>query len=302
MTVIDKILEEWSFRCHDGIVDLNDPKKLRILKEILDESGIDLLKEDQNSELVDIFDYVGSDNSLTKVEVFDRLAEYTYQYYSNEMGELKTVFPDTINTISGKTPEGSWRDYTNERESNIGKEVETCIINYSNEVKKVKATDVADKGRGQDAIIGGKVVEIKSSKGNTINTQLQTTWYSPTKFYAFVTNTSSKSIKVRIVYGAILIKLSLGKEIATSTDLEKVGEKLEKQIEAGLATLPFSSMIKTALLSTEPVVKESTSFKIGNRLKVRFVIYFEPAYGKERGKKGEEPIDEDYYDGYYDEN
>jgi hypothetical protein len=295
MIVTDEILNEWSFRCHDGIVDLNDPKKLRILKEILDENGISLLKEDQNSELADIFDYVGSDNSLTKVEVFDKLAEYTYQYYSNEMGELKTVFPNIVNTISGKTSEGSWRDYTNERESNIGKEVETCIINYSNEVKKVKATDVADKGRGQDAIIGGKTVEIKSSKGNTINTQLQTTWYSPTKFYAFVTNTSSKNIEVRVVYGAILIKLSLGKEIATSTDLEKVGEKLEKQIEAGLATLPFASMIKTALLSTEPVVKESTSFKIGNRLKVRFVIYFEPAYGREKGKKNEE-LEEDYYE------
>jgi hypothetical protein len=295
MIVTDEILNEWSFRCHDGVVDLNDPKKLRILKEILDENGIDILKEDQNEELIDIFDYVGSDNSLTKVEVFDRLAEYTYQYYSNEMGELKTVFPNTVNTISGKTPEGSWRDYTNERESNIGKEVETCIINYSNEVKKVKATDVADKGRGQDAIIGGKTVEIKSSKGNTINTQLQTTWYSPTKFYAFVTNTSSKSIEVRIVYGAILIKLSLGKEIAKSTNLEEIGNQLEKQIEAGLATLPFASMIKTALLSTEPVVKESTSFKIGNRLKVRFVIYFEPAYGKEKGKKNEE-LDEDYYE------
>ena len=295
MIVTDEILNEWSFRCHDGVVDLNDPKKVRILKEILDENGIDLLKEDQNEELTDIFDYVGNDNSLTKVEVFDELAKYTYKYYSNEMGELKTVFPDTVNTISGKTPEGSWRDYTNERESNIGKEVETCIINYSNEVKKVEATDVADKGRGQDAIIGGKVVEIKSSKGNTINTQLQTTWYSPTKFYAFVTNTSSKSIEVRIVYGAILIKLSLGKEIAKSTNLEEIGKTLEKQIEAGLATLPFASMIKTALLSTEPVVKESTSFKIGNRLKVRFVIYFEPAYGKEKGKKNEE-LEEDYYE------
>jgi len=295
MIVTDEILNEWSFRCHDGVVDLNDPKKVRILKEILDENGIDLLKEDQNEELADIFDYVGNDNSLTKVEVFDELAKYTYKYYSNEMGELKTVFPDTVNTISGKTPEGSWRDYTNERESNIGKEVETCIINYSNEVKKVEATDVADKGRGQDAIIGGKVVEIKSSKGNTINTQLQTTWYSPTKFYAFVTNTSSKSIEVRIVYGAILIKLSLGKEIAKSTNLEEIGKTLEKQIEAGLATLPFASMIKTALLSTEPVVKESTSFKIGNRLKVRFVIYFEPAYGKEKGKKNEE-LEEDYYE------
>jgi len=39
MTVIDKILEEWSFRCHDGIVDLNDPIKLSILNEII---GFDL--------------------------------------------------------------------------------------------------------------------------------------------------------------------------------------------------------------------------------------------------------------------
>jgi hypothetical protein len=35
MTVIDKILLEWSFRCHDGIVDINDPIKLSILNEIL---------------------------------------------------------------------------------------------------------------------------------------------------------------------------------------------------------------------------------------------------------------------------
>ena len=35
MTVIDKILREWSFRCHDGIVDVNDPIKLSILNEIL---------------------------------------------------------------------------------------------------------------------------------------------------------------------------------------------------------------------------------------------------------------------------
>jgi len=37
MTVIDKILNEWSFRCHDGIVDLNDSKKVKILFEILEE-------------------------------------------------------------------------------------------------------------------------------------------------------------------------------------------------------------------------------------------------------------------------
>ena len=59
MEVIDKILNEWSFRCHDGIVDMNNPKKIAILNEILIEEGIDddivdavlnLPKEDPSSE------------------------------------------------------------------------------------------------------------------------------------------------------------------------------------------------------------------------------------------------------------
>jgi hypothetical protein len=290
MKITDEILNEWSFRCHDGVVDLNDPKKVRILKEILDENGINLLAEDQDDDLTNIFSYLGNDKSLTKVQVFDKLAEYTQKYFSSEMGELMTVFPEIVNTIN------NWRreELVPERESNIGKEVETCLINYSNKVKGVEASDIADKGRGQDAIIGGKIVEIKSSKGNTINTQLQTTWYSPTKFYAFVTNTSSDSIEVRIVYGKILIELSLGQELANTSNLDEMGDKLELQIKDGLTKLDFANMIKTSLVTKDPVDRE-TSFKIGNRLKVRFVIYFEPAYGKEKGKKNEE-LDEDYYE------
>jgi hypothetical protein len=288
MKITDEILNEWSFRCHDGVVDLNDLKKVRILKEILDENGINFLTEDQDDDLTNIFSYLGNDKSLTKVQVFDKLAEYTQKYFSSEMGELMTVFPEIVNTIN------NWRreELVPERESNIGKEVETCLINYSNKVKGVEASDIADKGRGQDAIIGGKIVEIKSSKGNTINTQLQTTWYSPTKFYAFVTNTSSDSIEVRIVYGKILIELSLGQELANTSNLDEMGDKLELQIKDGLTKLDFANMIKTSLVTKDPVDRE-TSFKIGNRLKVRFVIYFEPAYGKERGKKNEE-LDEEY--------
>lgn len=41
MTVIDKILQEWSYRCSDGIVDMNDPEKKAILDEILKEYNID---------------------------------------------------------------------------------------------------------------------------------------------------------------------------------------------------------------------------------------------------------------------
>jgi len=285
MKVTDEILNEWSFRCHDGIVDLNDPKKLRILKEILDENGIDLLKEGQDDEIANIFSYIGDENLLTKIEIFDKLADYTLKYYSSEMGELRTVFPNVINSID------DWRrqELVPERESNIGKEVETCIINYSNKVKNVEASDVANKGRGQDAIIGGKIVEIKSSKDNKINTQLQTTYYAADKFYAFVSNTSSKDIQVRVVYGKLLRELSFGQDVASRTNVDEMGDVLEKQIRTGLEKLDFVSMIKTSLIQG-PTDRE-TSFKIGNKLKVRFVIYFEPTYGKGKSKK---ELEEDY--------
>jgi len=297
MTVIDQILNEWSFRCHDGIVDMNDPTKVFILNEILKEFDLDekqariiknLTKKDQpidqfpkdkDDQLTDIFAYLGDENQLTKVEVFDKLAAYTLKYYSSEMGELKIVFPEIVSTIT------NWRreELVPKRESNIGKEVETCVINYSNKVKNVDAYDVADKGRGQDAIIGGKTVEIKSSKDNKINTQLQTTYYSSDKFYAFVTNTSSEDIQVRVIYGKLLRELSFGQDIASKTDVNEMGDALEMQIKNGLDKLDFANMIKTSLVQG-PTDRE-TSFKIGNKLKVRFVIFFEPTYGKSKSKK-----------------
>lgn len=41
MKVIDQILLEWAYRCPDGIVDINNPKKKAILDEILKEYNID---------------------------------------------------------------------------------------------------------------------------------------------------------------------------------------------------------------------------------------------------------------------
>jgi hypothetical protein len=64
MEVIDKILNEWSFRCHDGIVDMNDPKKLVILNEILGEI-------DSKQELVDLIN-----NSELSSNQIDNLKTY----------------------------------------------------------------------------------------------------------------------------------------------------------------------------------------------------------------------------------
>jgi hypothetical protein len=42
MKVIDQILLEWAYRCPDGIVDINNPKKKAILDEILKEFNVSL--------------------------------------------------------------------------------------------------------------------------------------------------------------------------------------------------------------------------------------------------------------------
>jgi hypothetical protein len=54
MTVIDQILNEWSFRCHDGIVDINDPIKVSILNEILTQYNLDEQEKSIDDKIKDI--------------------------------------------------------------------------------------------------------------------------------------------------------------------------------------------------------------------------------------------------------
>lgn len=293
MTVIDKILKEWSFRCYDGIVDINNPQKKAILDEILKEFNVDLLKEGQDEEdLTDIFNLLGNAGEISKTEIFNILAQYTLDHYSDKPGmqDLMRIFPNDVNEIP------NWRQYVPEEEKkdNRGKEVEVFLKNYAIE-NGIKNSELVSGGRGKDVKIGRAIVESKSDAGKNINTKLQTTYYSPNVYYAFVNNVAGEDAEVRIVAGDLLRKLSFGKDLdETAVDFE---QKLEKEIKEKLeqSGLDFVNLIKTALI--QGPTERTTNFKIGNRLKVRFVMYFEPAYGKERKKKdGEEEIDENYYE------
>ena len=70
MNVIDNILLEWSYRCPDGIVDMNDPNKVKILFEILKP----LLKEDIDD---DILNALIDANSDTKAQVLNFIKKST---------------------------------------------------------------------------------------------------------------------------------------------------------------------------------------------------------------------------------
>ena len=67
MNVIDKILLEWSYRCPDGIVDLNDHNKAKILFEVLKP----YLKEDIDDDILNVLTNI--DNTDTKEKILKYL-------------------------------------------------------------------------------------------------------------------------------------------------------------------------------------------------------------------------------------
>lgn len=97
MTVIDKILNEWSFRCHDGIVDMNDPKKVKILFEILKP----FLKEDIDDDILGVLSNI--DDVNTKEKVLTYLQNINKEEDKEEISQLKDeVDPKSFKTIYNK--------------------------------------------------------------------------------------------------------------------------------------------------------------------------------------------------------
>jgi hypothetical protein len=63
MNVIDQILNEWSFRCHDGVVDLDDPKKVKILFEIIRP----VLAEDIDDDILNLLTQIDDQDTKSKI-------------------------------------------------------------------------------------------------------------------------------------------------------------------------------------------------------------------------------------------
>jgi len=102
MKVIDEILQEWSYRCHDGIVDINDPKKKAILDQILKENNIDEIELNEDDKIK-----VGSNVAVIKYgpgvisKVYDDFEEYEVKL-SN--GKKVTVPFRNVQLIQSSSP------------------------------------------------------------------------------------------------------------------------------------------------------------------------------------------------------
>ena len=272
MDSIEKFIRQVSYKFPKGYPDMNNEQDIQLLNTLLEELGVNPNTNPKKDLKSTIKDLTGKQKGPSKLETFTNLAILTYEQYKSNLGEIIKIFPNPISKIE------DWKSYIDEDSSNKGVSVENSIKNYVIK-KKVKAEKIG--GKGEDLLIGDKIVEIKSMKDNKINTQLQTSFYmnDPNKFYMFISNTSAPDIDVRIVSSQLLYKAALGDEIVDEIEKSK-GEGsdiLSKQLDDGLKKLDVKKFIMSSLL-TGKTSEETKSFFIGkdNNIRVRFIINIEP--------------------------
>jgi len=175
MNVIDKILNEWSFRCHDGIVDMKDPKKKAILDEILKEYNTNL-KEVQTAkefETLILKKYIASNQKISNLNFL-----YENIIKSDNATELFSL----IEKSGGKTLQPGEYSITDKLENELyylisnsitipngnPSELWFAIIYDGKVVGGVKSEETGDAAA--DIIANGKSVSLKNySSSGTID-------------------------------------------------------------------------------------------------------------------------------------
>ena len=158
MNVIDNILLEWSYRCPDGIVDINDPKKKSILDQILAEYNI---SEIEINEADDLYDKVIK-NALKVENIPQVQGEYTLGTDVNINGEDAKIFKSLYSVSPPK--KGKDVDTAGSKGTGNGE-----IAMYWLFAHQPGHTAQGTQGGGKpDLEIDGKGVEVKAYDSNRI--------------------------------------------------------------------------------------------------------------------------------------
>jgi len=164
MTVIDKILNEWSYRCSDGIVDMNNPTKREILNIILKENGVELeeakpkkekpVEEEDTSDIGNIISTLKSVGIRKDIlnDIKNILLNYNEDQLKNFISKFRTYDINNITDIY-KT----FSDFFNITTKGLGRGEVMLIIG----LKDSKSGGTSSK----DIEIKGKVYEVKELAG-----------------------------------------------------------------------------------------------------------------------------------------
>ena len=101
MSVVDKIVAEWAFRCKKGYPDMNNPADMKILKEIYSEYGVVLEEEAKDEPTTDTPDFgivpLPQDDVEAIINIYNSLSE-SQQKAFNENFRKYTLSQFIINS------------------------------------------------------------------------------------------------------------------------------------------------------------------------------------------------------------
>lgn len=144
MTLIDKILNEWAFRCHDGVVDINNPEKVIILNEILLEEGIFVKDNDV------VFSASNNISDLLHTNLKDANLGGVYVNYSIEYNQ-ENPNGSEIKDLADKLKE---LDLTNEEEEKLRDLISKDIEKLSSKNFKPKTVYYLESSAPLSKMIG----------------------------------------------------------------------------------------------------------------------------------------------------
>lgn len=159
MTVIDKILNEWSFRCHDGIVNMDDPIKLSILKEILKEENINLTEQEEDFQSCK---KILKTEARLKDEIIDQIEKIYNDHPENQKSFLQNFRLYDINQENLSIIYSVYSDYFNIKSEGMGRGEVICLLGLKNS----KSGGTIEK----DLNIGGNIYDVKELSGNEFRT------------------------------------------------------------------------------------------------------------------------------------
>ena len=139
MSVIDKIVAEWAFRCKKGYPDTNNPDDMKILKEIYSQFGV-VLEEEQSTEK--------KENAVTEEDlvILRSAFENIKVPYSKYLSIFNYFDPNSLGTIS-----------------------EVLLTKLLNTVDNIQAQHVGGAQGLADIIINGHHISLKTTaKGKPI--------------------------------------------------------------------------------------------------------------------------------------
>jgi hypothetical protein len=168
MEVIDQILNEWSFRCHDGVVDMNDPKKKAILEEILKEFDLDekrgrpkknIEPEEDTSEIGQIISTLK--NAGLRKEALEAVKNKLLGYNEDQLSNFKSKFRSyTLNDDIGNLF-NDFKDFYDVVFKGLGRGEVMLILG----LKDSKSGGTSSK----DIEINGKIYEVKELSNGEFN-------------------------------------------------------------------------------------------------------------------------------------